>query len=320
MVDSMGTNVVLGAGPLGTRLAEKLRAEGESVSLYSVMDNPAYDMPGTHPDAISGRDPDQVSQACQGAEVVYLCLNAHYVDWYEGFPPVLEGALRAAEAVGARFVYADNVYMYGDARQPLTEDLPHTDKPKKGMLRGKMADSVLAAHAAGRLKAVIGRAADMYGPGALNSSFGSTFGQRIFYPALQGQTVNILGDIDAPHSYIFVDDFASGLIELASQERAFGEVWHLPAAPAISHRELATLVFELAGQRPAIRGSQASGFFLRLVGLFQEDVGEVAEMLYQYEQPFIVDHGKYEAAFGASSTPHPEAIKATLEWYRARPV
>jgi hypothetical protein len=43
----------------------------------------------------------------------------------------------------------------------------------------------------------------------------------------------------------------------------------------------------------------------------------VKERLYQTERPFVVDHGKYERAFGATSTPHPEAIQQTLEWYRA---
>ena len=319
MVESAGMQVILGAGPLGTRLAQQLRGGGAETRLFSVMANPAYDMPGTTPEAIEGRSKEQVLNACQGAEVIYLCLNAHYVDWYEGFPPVLQATLEAAAATGATLVYADSVYMYGDVRKLLTEDLPYANKPKKGVLRGDMAAAVLEAHTSGRVKTVIGRAADMYGPGALNSSFGSTFGQRIFYPALQGQTVNILGNIDAPHSYIFVDDFATGLTTLAFQEEALGQVWHVPAAPTVSHRELATMVFEEAGQRASIRGSQTSGFFLRIIGRFQEDVAEVSEMLYQYEAPFIVDHGKFEKAFGSSVTPHQEAIRRTLDWYRANP-
>jgi hypothetical protein len=30
----------------------------------------------------------------------------------------------------------------------------------------------------------------------------------------------------------------------------------------------------------------------------------------------VVDHGKYERAFGATPTPYPEAIQETLKWYR----
>jgi hypothetical protein len=60
-------------------------------------------------------------------------------------------------------------------------------------------------------------------PGALNSAFGSTFGQRHFYPALAGKPMRILGDVDAPRTYVYVEDFARGLITLASNEEAFGE-------------------------------------------------------------------------------------------------
>jgi nucleoside-diphosphate-sugar epimerase len=88
---------------------------------------------------------------------------------------------------------------------PLTEDLANTTNTRKGKLRGDMADTVMEAARSGRVQAVIGRSADMYGPGALNSSFNSTLGQRHFYPALAGNRVSILGDIDAPHAYAYVD-------------------------------------------------------------------------------------------------------------------
>jgi hypothetical protein len=55
-------------------------------ALFSVVGDPAYDMPGTAPDAVDGTDATELRRVCAGADVVYLCLNAHYVDWYERFP------------------------------------------------------------------------------------------------------------------------------------------------------------------------------------------------------------------------------------------
>ena len=75
--------LVLGAGPLGT--AQILADGGEDVQLFSIMNNPAYDMPGTQPQPLDATDPEQLERACEGVEVVYLCLNAHYVDWYALF-------------------------------------------------------------------------------------------------------------------------------------------------------------------------------------------------------------------------------------------
>jgi len=55
-----------------------------------------------------------------------------------------------------------------------------------------------------------------------------------------------------------------------------------------------------------------------MLGVFNQDVRAVREVLYQSENPWVVDHTKFERAFGASPTPHAEAIRATLEWFCAR--
>jgi nucleoside-diphosphate-sugar epimerase len=312
-------HVVLGAGPLGTSLARMLATGGNEVALFSVMGNTAYDMPGTSPAALDGTDVRQLTRACEGAAFVYLCLNAHYVDWQELFPPRLEAAIETAASVGAKLVYRDDVYMYGPVDEPLTEEMEYAATTRKGRLRAAMATSLLDAVRAGKVRAVIGRSADMYGPGALNSSFNSTLGQRHFHPLLAGKAVNILGDIDKPHTYAYVDDVAGGLIELAERDEALGQAWHIPAAPTLSHRKLMTLAFKEAGLPPKIRGSKVFGYFVRAIGRFQRDVGEVSELLYQFENPLVVSHRKYEEAFGATPTPHDEALSRTLAWYRDNP-
>lgn len=45
---------------------------------------------------------------------------------------------------------------------------------------------------------------------------------------------------------------------------------------------------------------------------------ELTEILYQSEAPFVMDHSKYERAFGISTTPHREAIRKTLDSYRQK--
>ncbi len=45
-----------------------------------------------------------------------------------------------------------------------------------------------------------------------------------------------------------------------------------------------------------------------------------AELVYQFERPFIVDGSKYRRTFGGDeATPHREGIRQTLEWYRSNP-
>jgi hypothetical protein len=42
-----------------------------------------------------------------------------------------------------------------------------------------------------------------------------------------------------------------------------------------------------------------------------------AEIVYQFEMPFVVDSGKYAGAFGeGEATPYRDGIRRTLDWYR----
>jgi hypothetical protein len=45
----------------------------------------------------------------------------------------------------------------------------------------------------------------------------------------------------------------------------------------------------------------------------------LAEMAYEFDEPFVLDTSKYESAFGAAGTPLAAAVAATVAWYRTRP-
>jgi len=46
-------------------------------------------------------------------------------------------------------------------------------------------------------------------------------------------------------------------------------------------------------------------------------IREVKEMMYTWEEPYIVDHSKFEAAFGVEITSHEEALKETIAWFKS---
>jgi hypothetical protein len=75
------------------------------------------------------------------------------------------------------------------------------------------------------------------------------------------------------------------------------------------------LVFEAAGQSPKM--GVASRPMIRIAGLFSSFLRELGETLYQFERPFVSDASKFQRAFGPfDPTPHPEAVKRTVEWFR----
>jgi nucleoside-diphosphate-sugar epimerase len=70
-------------------------------------------------------------------------------------------------------------------------------------------------------------------------------------------------DLDAPHSWTYVGDVARTLVAVAADENAWGRPWHVPTAPAVSIRALATGAAELAGA-PAARVAKMPAFVPRL--------------------------------------------------------
>jgi nucleoside-diphosphate-sugar epimerase len=52
------------------------------------------------------------------------------------------------------------------------------------------------------------------------------------------------------------------------------------------------------------------------LGLFNPALRETIEMLYEFEEPFVVDDSRFEREFGEQATSLREAIQRTVRWYR----
>jgi hypothetical protein len=55
---------------------------------------------------------------------------------------------------------------------------------------------------------------------------------------------------------------------------------------------------------------------LRAMGLVSPLMRGLAEMAYEFDEPFILDTTKFESAFGTATTPLATAITDTVAWYR----
>ena len=302
-------DVVFGGGPLGLAVVETLAGRGRAVRL--VTRSGRADTPGgVQVVAADVSDPQRAAEAARGAATIYHCVGADYGKWQQLLPPVMGGVMHAAEATGARLVYGDNLYAYGPVEAPLTEILPSKATGSNGRLRTELAAKLLDAHRAGRLRATIGRASDFFGPRVRLS----TVGERVFGALLRDKPAQLLGNPDLPHTVTYIYDFAEGLVTLGERDEALGEVWHVPSAETLSLRQFVGLVAAKAS-RPA-RVQVARSLIIRFLALINPTLRAVAEQLYQSERPWVVDHAKFAAAFGAHPTPHPEAIARTLNWNR----
>ena len=120
----------------------------------------------------------------------------------------------------------------------------------------------------------------------------------------------------ALHTYTYIPDIGSSLVVLGQHDEALGEVWHLPNAAAQSTRELVEIAYRATGHPLRLRA--APNLMVRAIGLVNPMMREPTEMLYEFDEPFIVDSSKFERAFGITATPASEAIAQTLDWYRRR--
>jgi len=303
------SHVVFGTGPLGLAVMRELVARGKPVRMVNRRGQAKVPAGITVVQA-DASNPASASQACKGASVVYNCIGVDYTKWTELWPPIMDGIIEGAALANAKLVFGDNLYMYGPVSGPMTEDLPYAATTRKGRVRAQIATTLMEAHTNGKVRATIGRGSDFYGPSALVTAIG----ERVIPQALSGKSASMFGNLDMPHTYTYIEDFGRGLVTLGEHDQALGEAWHIPNAETLTTRQFLELVFEEAGT--PFRVSVMPKVIVSVLALFVPVLREMKEMLYQFEEPFIVDHGKFERAFGANPTPHREAIRRTFDWFR----
>jgi nucleoside-diphosphate-sugar epimerase len=305
-------HVVFGAGPLGIALMRALEARKLPTRLVTRGGKRAIGSATPfewfEADATDARS---AQRACAGASVVYHCAGAPYHRWAELLPRMMDGIAGAARVAEAKLIYADNLYLYGKVTGRMSEELRSNPNSRKGQVRAQLADRLLEAHHRGALRAAIGRGSDFFGPSVLLSHAGN----KLFPQALAGKPTDVLGDPDKLHSFTFIDDFAAALVVLGQRDEALGRAWHVPTSEALTHRAFIERVYRLAGTEAKLRAVPRA--VVSLLALADPTLREVKEMLYQFEDDFVIDSSRFTRTFGLAPTALDDAINATLAWYRA---
>jgi nucleoside-diphosphate-sugar epimerase len=309
-------HVVLGAGQIGTRLAEVLLARGHRVRIVrksaSLSASPRVGLEWAIGDVT---DPAFAARAGHGATAVYDCMNPGYTEWSARLLPLGLGAIGIARVAAARLVALDCLYMYGRPAKAIDETTPMNPCSRKGELRVKLALARLSAHAKGDVRVAIGRASDFFGTDLPYSMFSDRFYQRV----LAGKKGECTGDPNMPHSYTYAPDVAKALATLGdtgNAATAMGGVWLLPTVPAGSTQALGQRLGQAMGVR--VEFAAVPKIALKALGLFVPVIREVAEMAYQWEVPYTIDDSRFRGAFGTGPTPIDTQVRDTAAWARAR--
>ena len=300
----MDKHVIVGAGQVGTRLAASLAEQGRPVRLVSRTGN---SIPGVEGVSADASDRAALVKATQDAAVIYNCINPPYHRWVQDWPTMNANLIAAAEDSGAVLVTLSNLYGYGAVDGPMTEDTPLIAHTRKGQVRARMWDEALAAHREGRIRATEVRASDYIG----EASDQTNFGVRIFPRMRAGKPIMLMGRVDQPHTWTYTGDAAALLARVGQDEQAWGRAWHVPSCdPRTQAEVVAQLADGMGVPMPKIRTAGAG--MLRMVGLFNKPAGELVEMLYEFDRPFVMDSTLTQRTFGIEPTPWDEIIAETL--------
>ncbi|WP_246141851.1 NAD-dependent epimerase/dehydratase family protein [Phaeodactylibacter luteus] len=222
-------------------------------------------------------------------------------------PPLQDAIIKLAAASKAKFIAAENVYMYGNTHgQPMTEENPYNPCSKKGAVRAEMTKTVFDAHHRGEIRAATVRGSDFWGP------WEPINGAMLFKAALQRKTLNMLGDLNQPHTFTYVKDFGRALAIAGTQDSALGQTWHVPSGQPYSQNQLTELISKELGY--PLKNRASGKMVLSVLGLFNKAAKEMVEMLYEFNEPFILDATAMEQTFGLQPTPMQQRIRETLQW------
>lgn len=301
---------ILGAnGTIGSLLAKELATYTNQIRLVSRNPKKVNESDQLFPADLS--DGSEVEKAIAGSEVVYLLVGFDYniKVWKDKWPKLMRATIDACKKHNARLVFFDNVYMYDkNAIQHMTEDSKINPPSKKGVVRREIADMILNEVKAGKLNALIARAADFYGPNNEKS-----FLIEVVYKNIKkGKTPNWFMDANKKHSFTYTPDAAKATALLGNTPEAYNQVWHLPTdKTAITGKEIIAMFTEAMNVKNKV--SVLPMWLLKILGLFIPLMKEMPEMMYQYDSDYFFDSSKFDKQFNFKTTSYKQGVKLTIE-------
>ena len=303
-------HLVVGAGTVGSALAELLADDGKEVILAT--------RSGSGPNheniKLVSADASNVTSllaAAPSAVAIYNCVNPPYHQWAKLWPPMAASFLTYAEKTGAVLVTCSNLYGYGPVDVPMTESLPLNATGVNGKVRAKMWIEAKALHDAGIIKATEVRGSDY-----VSASDQSRVGARVLPKVLAGKPAQVLGAIDLKHTWTYPLDVARLMKIVASDSRAWGKAWHVPSNEAKTQNDVVSELASAAGvANPKL--SSVPTVIWNLIALFNPLMRALKETAYQMQQPYILDDSAARNTFGMQPTPWNQILNEVIAETRA---
>ncbi len=213
------------------------------------------------------------------ADCVVDSRNQRYDDW-SGYPSMIEATLTALEGTVSRYIYVDNLYLYGSpaASVPIDETVPRRPISIKGMIRHEIEARLLKVMP--MRSVTIARFPDFY---------------HISTDTLP-KTLRWFGPPAQPHQFIHIPDAAKAIRLLIENEDSAGHIWHVVGDNPVTGYQLLEIARAATGGATRLR--VISPVMVRLLGLGFAPARGLVETLYLWTSPVILDATKFRQRFG----------------------
>ncbi len=302
---------ILGSGgAIGIDLAKALRQYTANIKLVSRNPVKINNTDILYPTDLT--DGKQINKAIAGSEICYITIGFKYNTkvWQQQWPFFIKLVVDACIQYNTKLVLFDNVYAIGgDHVKHITENSPMRPCSKKGEVRAFVDQLILEQVEKGKLKAIIARAPDFFGPVKKQNSLMMNI---VYDNLLKGKTAQWFCNADVIHTMGYSPDLAKGTALLGNTADAYNQIWNLPVdMNAINGREWVKLFAEEMNVSDKLKVVPV--WMLKLIGVFNPIIREMPEMMYQFDRSYYFDSSKFINKFIFTPTTNKEAVRQTIE-------
>ena len=249
-----------------------------------------------------------VQAAIADADVVFHGLHLPYDQWGQGRAErQLQVVLDAMGNSGKTLLFPGTIYNYRASDRTVAPGLRQSAEKPRGEIRMRLEAMLRAAAEAGKIRVIILRAGDFYGPGNRNDWYDA----GMFMNFARG-TVYHMGDLKLRHSWAYLPDLARAFAVLAEQRQGFApfETFHF-AGHWVNHGQIMAAIQTALGRR--LKVAPLPWWMLGAMGLINPVMRDIYRMRYLWLNEMELVDPRLDALLGPGfTTPLEDAVAATV--------